>query len=86
METRQQYTNTIESVKKNIDKYISKKSVDLLNHYRFDRPNKLDIPKYLIIDAMSTILCAGLDCNLEITDEMLEKINLYVEKQGNCNK
>jgi hypothetical protein len=82
METRQQYTNTIESVKKNIDKYISKKSVDLLNYYRFDRPNKLDIPKYLIIDAMSTILCAGLDCNLEITDEMLEKINLYVEKQG----
>lgn len=81
MEIKQQNTNTTYNTKKNIHKWLSSTSMDLLNHYRFDRPNKLDIPRYLITNAMLSVLCSDLECDIDVDDCLLEKINLYVEKR-----
>lgn len=81
METTQIHTNTTESVRKNADRYLSKVSTDLLNSYRFDKPYKVNTPKYLIVNAMAFLLCSDLDCDFHFSDKRLETMNMYIEKR-----
>lgn len=81
MEVQQQFTNTVATTKKKLDKWLSDESTKLLHRKMFDRPYKFQLHQYIINGAMSHILCAGLDCDFNISDDLLEKITLYVEKR-----
>lgn len=81
MELVQRFENTEESLRKNAQIWLSKTSDNLLNHYRFDRPYNLDNSKYLIVNAIAFMLCSNLDCDFELTDCRLEKMNIYIQKK-----
>lgn len=80
-EIQQLHTNTVDSVRKEAHQWISQTSSNLLNQYRFDKPYSVDKSRYLIIDAMTIMLCSNLECDYELTDCVLEKMNKYIQQK-----
>lgn len=80
MDTLQRHTNTEESIHEKIQRHYQKKSDGLLHKYIFDKEFNFSIPDYFIVKTMENIICQDLDCDYKVTSCMLEKMNIYLEK------
>ena len=80
MDTLQRLTNTEQSIYEKIQRYYQKKSDGLLHNYMFDKEFHFDIPNCTIVKTFENIICQDLDCDYGIDSCMLEKMNIYLEK------
>ena len=82
METLQQHIHTVVGVKKSADKYMSDNSTGILHKYRFDKEHTPNKTRFLITGAFSFLLCADMDCEFLLSEEVLEKMKFYIEKRN----
>jgi hypothetical protein len=80
MDTLQRHINTQNSIYEKIQRHYQHKSDGLLHKYIFDKEYSFDIPDYFVVKAMEHIICQDLDCDYEVSDCMLEEMNIYLEK------
>ena len=80
MDTLQRHINTENSIYEKLQRHYQKQSDKLLHKYIFDKPYNLDMKEFLIVRTMDAVICQDLDCDYKVTNCMLEKMNIYLEK------
>jgi|32_taG_2_1085360.scaffolds.fasta_scaffold20483_2 hypothetical protein len=80
MDTLQRHTNSEQSIHEKIRRHYQHKSDSLLHKYIFDKDFHFSVPDYVIVKTFENIICQNLDCDYGIDSCMLEKMNIYLEK------
>lgn len=69
-------THNISSVLKEIDKWYMDQGLNLLLVTNFDFDKPVCISRYRVIKALENILQRNMSCDIQITDDLLERVSL----------
>ena len=78
MDSTNLHRHTLESVLCDIDAWYMKEGVEQLKNLRFDICIKDNLSKYKVIKAHERMLRRNLECDFEITESILERVNLLI--------
>lgn len=81
MDTLQHHSNTINSLYEKVLRYYQKESTNLLHEKIFDIPASFDMKRFLITQSIEHLLCSDMECDFDLNDCRLEKINMYLSKR-----
>ena len=79
VESKSLYKHSNRSVLQNIDEWYISESEKHINFKAFGvGEKKVNIEKYRVLKALDNIICRNLECDLKVTDELLEATDIYI--------
>lgn len=81
MDTLSQHTNTVHSVYEKTLIYYQEQSTKLLHDYILDVPYSFSMVDFNTHKGVSDLLCLEMECDISLTDCVLEKISRYFQKK-----
>lgn len=81
MESKSLHKHTNSNVLQSIDDFYIKEATNYLNkvNYGVNSKRKTPIIKYRFLKAFDNIICRNMECDLEVTDALLEAVSLYTK-------
>lgn len=77
MESKQLNIITKEQIISQIQQWYRQKAMEKVNAKRFDLEEGVDMYKYDVLSSLERILQSDLCCDLQLSDEFIEKAKLY---------